>query len=518
MRKLSVIVVSLLHFLAFEAIADTVSPQRATEAAAAFFNSGAKTKAPIRPRLVWTGGEAATKSDAGAVAEAPFYAFENPDGGFVVIAGDDAANPILGYSDSGSFPVDGMPANIKAWFDGYGRQIEHIRSRGGRRTAQAKEGWARLEQGHMRKATPVVYLETPEWDQNAPFNNLCPEVSGETYRSVTGCVSTATAEVMYYHKWPAKGHGTLPDYTYGYGTAVFDPRTGQYEYPRYINQTGHELTATYAWSDMKKNYRGSYSSAASSAVARLVYDIGIMVQSSFTYNYGTGAYSEMIGAGLIKYMDYDSSIVILYRDDFSSADWYARLRHNLDGNMPVIYGGSGDNGGHEFVVDGYDTDGNFRINWGWAGQLNGYFAMDAFMANAQEDYRYWQDATFGIRPAAGGNPIPLLDIYDESKTGGLRINGGTVEKGSTFTASVTYIYNMGYFDIEADIAFALADVHGNIREIISDFDTDMLPCDFSEAAYLNRMPCRITLDPLPGDRIVAAYRTANTPWKALKVY
>ena len=96
MRKLSVIVVSLLHFLAFEAIADTVSPQRATEAAAAFFNSGAKTKTSIRPRMVWTGGESATKSGGGLSAGAPFYAFENPDGGFVVIAGDDAANPILG--------------------------------------------------------------------------------------------------------------------------------------------------------------------------------------------------------------------------------------------------------------------------------------------------------------------------------------------------------------------------------------------------------------------------------------
>jgi hypothetical protein len=38
-----------------------------------------------------------------------YYIFNNEDGGYVIVSGDDIAIPILGYSDSGIRDADQMP-------------------------------------------------------------------------------------------------------------------------------------------------------------------------------------------------------------------------------------------------------------------------------------------------------------------------------------------------------------------------------------------------------------------------
>ena len=46
----------------------------------------------------------------------------------------------------------------------------------------------------------------------------------------------------------------------------------------------------------------------------------------------------------------------------------------LNDKCPVLYGGqSNTTGGHCFILDGYNEDGDVHVNWGWNGDQNGYF-------------------------------------------------------------------------------------------------------------------------------------------------
>lgn len=58
----------------------------------------------------------ASRSDA-------YYVFNNDAGGFVIIAGDDAVAPVLGYTSTGTFDAGNLPDGLKDLLKSYERQI-----------------------------------------------------------------------------------------------------------------------------------------------------------------------------------------------------------------------------------------------------------------------------------------------------------------------------------------------------------------------------------------------------------
>lgn len=53
-----------------------------------------------------------------------YYVFNTEaDNGYVIVSGDDRTDEILGYATQGSFDIDNMPENVKAWLQGYAEQI-----------------------------------------------------------------------------------------------------------------------------------------------------------------------------------------------------------------------------------------------------------------------------------------------------------------------------------------------------------------------------------------------------------
>ena len=73
------------------------------------------------------------------------------------------------------------------------------------------------------------------------------------------------------------------------------------------------------------------------------------------------------------------------------------LMDNLDAGMPLYYASSGPDGGHAYVVDGYDEDGLFHLNWGWAGFDNGWYAIDGFYLTYYS-FPYYHNAIFNLHP------------------------------------------------------------------------------------------------------------------------
>jgi len=328
-----------------------------------------------------------------------FYVFDRSnDNGFIIISGDDRFREVLGKADCGTFKPDSIPENMKWWLTQYEQEMEaYLNSPAAQTTvitavpvAKANSSWA-----------PIPQMLTTKWDQLSPYNDLCP--TDNNRRCVTGCVATAMAQVMNYHKWPQQGTGSVS----------------------YHSVTGLDVSCdfssiTFDWENMLDTYN-SYSSAQSrQAVAQLMFACG----ASIYMNYGTGmssSYSYNIPYALIDNFGYDTGTHTIDRKYYSSEEWEGIIYNELAANRPVIYGGVANIGGHQFVCDGYSGDGMFHFNWGWGGVSDGDFALTALNPGQQGTggyeggYNSEQSIVVGMQKNQGG-----AKIYNLQLDGGFR--------------------------------------------------------------------------------------------------
>ena len=348
MRRFTLLFVAALSVLSMSAA--PVDMEQARKIALSFIKSNyPQTRSGQETlTLVWTDGVTGTRSgNSDAIASEPtFYVFDRTDApGFVVVAGDDAVYPILGYGREQTFSKEGMPSNLRAWFDNYQRQINWLRSHNKQASAATRAAWEKLGNGSLQLKSTGVELTTVLWDQMTPYNNLCPEVSDQ--RTPTGCVATSTAIAMQYHQWPDVGEGSHSYTTKTYNlslSATFD--------------------TPYQWNNMPATYTaGQYTDQQAQNVATLMYDCGVF--SDMDYAPGnSGALMLTAAQGLVNYMKYDKSLHVLQRENYQTAEWESIIKGELDNNRPVVYGGENDQKeGHQFIIDGYNTADYYHVNW-----------------------------------------------------------------------------------------------------------------------------------------------------------
>ena len=111
--------------------------------------------------------------------------------GYVIASGDDAAHAVLGYSDEGFIDVNNIPCNLQAWLDEYAHQIKYLQEHGATASRSPKKT------SYPPAISPML---TCHWSQNDPYNMFCPIDPRTGQRCVTGCVATAMAQVMYFHR------------------------------------------------------------------------------------------------------------------------------------------------------------------------------------------------------------------------------------------------------------------------------------------------------------------------------
>lgn len=288
-----------------------------------------------------------------------YYVFnkETDGGGYVVVSGDDRMPAVLGYSRSGRYDAAGVPANKRAWMQGYAEQYEYLQSNGVDAT--------RIN--GIVTGDRILPLLKSQWSQSYPYNTLCPEKNGE--RTLTGCVATAMAQIMYYWQWPKQTTSDIPKY--------------------------HGVPATSQTSIDWDNIYPQYSSSATEEQALPVSTLMKLCGASVKMNYGlNGSASSIYYAteAFSKYFDYDGTkISYVRRDYYNDTVWCQMMYDELKAGRPVIYDGQSSDGGHAFVIDGYDGDDYFHVNWGWGGYEDDYFLL-----NALNGYDYMQNAVIGI--------------------------------------------------------------------------------------------------------------------------
>lgn len=280
---------------------------------------------------------------------APYYAF-NLEQGYVIVSGDDEMTELVGYAENGFFDAENVPPQMQLWLDGYAEYVAAVQS------GKAKARKILLSDSPSVVVEPLV---TTKWNQDAPFNNFAPEYTDDnnnTQRCATGCAATAMAQIMKFHNWPEQGVGHY-----------------SYEHQSFGTISSNFSEHIYDWTNMIDRYNnGEYSNVQADAVALLMKDCGV----SLNMNYGpvSGASIYSYTPAFKNYFRYSSRTV--NRSGCETAEFTKIITDELQEGRPIIYCGTGEDGGHAFVVDGYDTNYFLHVNWGWGGYSDGYFDMN----------------------------------------------------------------------------------------------------------------------------------------------
>ncbi len=378
-----------------------------------------------------------TASETYTVAERGIntvYVLPGATGGYVVLAADDLAPAVLGYSDNGVFDPDNIPPAMQGWLNQYSGMI-----------AYAAEHNIRIVSAPANPAlTDIAPITKTRWNQDAPYNDLCPRVEydGQQLPTYTGCVATAVAQVMKTYAYPTTGTGT---YSYNWNNRILSFDYG---------------STTFDWANMTDTYGPESTQTQKDAVATLMYAIGV----SCDMGYGTGGSgSRGIAAamGLVRNFGYDHSAAYLGRNYFTLPKWSEMLHSELSQGHPVYYDGANQSVGHAFVIDGYrSADGFFHVNWGWGGISNGYFSIVTLDPDAQgiggstEGYFLGQSAIFGLKPAQEGSQITPVFVCE-----GLLDNTRTYERNESVQIS-NGVYNTSLGNVTAELGLRLTPAAG----------------------------------------------------------
>lgn len=434
---------SLLLGLAVQAA--PVSVEQARQKAARFLMERSNNRAIVEMQRVDVQAQAvdASQRAASTTARDMYYVFnaDRTEGGYVVVSGDDRVPAILGYSETGTIDPANMPENMRAFLDQYARQIAYITDN----NIQNRP--------YMAPQREVVAPKlTTTWDQGSPFNNKCPVDTRYNQRSATGCVATALAQVMNYHRYPAKTTQTIPAYStwsLGIKVAAIEPT---------------EID----WDNMRTNYRLYSTNAQKEAVATLMALCGAAVQMDYSAT-GSASTTSFIAPALRQYFGYTGACTA-FRDDYTLEDWEEMVYNELTTNGPVYIDGQSAGGGHAFIVDGYDGNGYFHLNWGWSGVGNDYYLLTVLNPNGatgmgasstEDGYSFNQDMLVGF------NPNVTEPALQKSLTvGSIRVNGRTtLQRGSTGNFDVALkamLYNMTSDNASFDYGLAFVDDNGQM--------------------------------------------------------
>ena len=301
-------------------------------------------------------------------------------------------------------------------------------------------------------------------------------------RPSTNCTITAWAQLMAFHRYPARG-------------------TGQSTLLRPQNITIQQvnLNTVIDWNSMLDSYRRDGADSTQqqrNAVASLMFNIAAAYGIS-----GSGP------AAMVNNFGYDRSIQRHYRIYYNDAEWEALIRSQLDSGLPVYYSAARDGGGHAFIVDGYDNTGRFHVNWGWSGSRDGWYSLNALTPGSR-NYNRNHSIIINIKPdqgSTGSNEMALLN-FTSDKT--------SVKQNELFTLSIR-IRSSGFFT-GGQAAAVLLDNNGNISAVLRTINYNSL--NISSTRTTSSMQCYVSDSISPGAyRLGIAVRTTGGDWKTVKL-
>ena len=386
------ILTTLCLLFSLSVMSNPITREQARQKAEQFLKNrkGNFVLSPVTNKLKLAPGQETTSSD-----NVLYYAFNRGfNQGYVLVAADDQIETVLGYTDQGEFDYQTIPDNMRAWLDGYANYIAYLQ-----KTSEP-----------VRKQVPthpaIQPMMTTKWSQGAPYNNECP-MYFTLGRSVTGCVATAMAQVLYFQrdKSVREIQKDIPSYT---------TWTEHSTYGR-LSVEGIPAGSPIDWDNMIDDYGKGSTAKQQLAVAQLMHYCGVSVEMDYT-NSASGANSYKVADAMKAYFGYGSSVRYLNGSTYSDTDWDAIIYSELEQGRVVYLSGANSDAGHAFVTDGYDGNHCFHINWGWGGMSDGFFLLSSLNPSSQgiggsgDGYSQYPEAVIGCEPENyGEKEIPIAN-------------------------------------------------------------------------------------------------------------
>ena len=414
--------------------ADNVDFNTALRIARAYVNISKKAAQNVKTRVT------------ASATQQPYYVFNDDVGkGFVVVAGDDKMGKVLAYSKEASIDMANLNPEARYLFESYRQVYEEL---GNNKALTTRAGAV------TKAADAVQPLLKSKWGQDYPY-------SKQTHY-MTGCVATAVAQVMYFHKWPAQGKGQ-ESYTVKFDNTV---------------RSADFTKSHYDWDNMLPDYNHrNVTTKQEDAVALLMNDVGIATNMQYT-DRASGTQSYMAERALRNYFDYDASMVTR---SYEGVDNFIEIvKKELRNGFPLyISGDSKTGGGHAWVCDGFDEEDRFHMNFGWNGQANGYYSLATLdVTSTGREFNGAQHSfnrrlhVIAIHPNKPGTPKIDADIAYQSPNINFDYGSDMAFVGdapTTLSATAKVMYsrfiNQSQSELVGDIGLGIYDQEGKLVKV-----------------------------------------------------
>jgi len=307
------------------------------------------------------------------------YAFELDPTGYIIITADNDLPPIIAYSYTDVCRIINEKDNIL--FDIVQRDIkfklEHLEYIPSDVIQDIKNQWTEyiscnfnnigdpfFEQWPPAGSTPTDGWLMENWTQGSPYNNYCPMDLIAGSRSVAGC--------------PAVAMGMIVNFQGNTNSTRFDDNDDYYHnYHEYYwidnDYIAHDFpswTQLNVYLDTLDSHYLNHYPLTSSDKGALVYACGAACHQVYTASVsGTFGVNQAYNA-YIRF-DYNNCELL----DSTSDSLYERLSQNMKDAMPAHLAilDAAPTYGHNLVIDGYNTDDFYHLNFGWGGSYNGWY-------------------------------------------------------------------------------------------------------------------------------------------------
>ncbi len=430
------------------ATAEPIGKQAALFTAQAYMLAKGKCLSPDSSPAGEGARKKAQASDSSALTEDgwgdAFYVFNaGNDEGYVIVSGDDRIEPILGYVEQGTFDPENIPENMRSWLQGYADEIKYVIDNNIAPNSPILK--KRNKVSGTKHSVPEIL--TSRWNQGLPYNLTISKYykeDGSQARPATGCIATAWAQVINFHKFPDKIKASIPSYTKTYTLSNGTTKT--------VTFPAVARGSIIDWENMRDTYSCSEShahTAQDTAVANLMRYCGQAVKMS----YGGSSSAHWEVKDVIKYFGFDDSGYRAGRDEYSIDEWFDLLYNEVAAGYPIPFSGSKISGGHAFVIDGFDGENLFHVNWGWGGGSNGWFLIGVLnsgdnsgigAAAGSGGYARGQAAVIGLRRPDNVKADAYLTIDNVS------LNGTSIVANFTNKTGASGSFNAGIARLDDD--------------------------------------------------------------------
>ena len=403
MKRFTFTLVALL-LCGISMVAQQRSENEAMQIAKEFFGKKGKT-----PRLSVVSNQRVStqiQKRVGGARKTPtksrsfFVVNDEANNRFVIVSADERMYQILGYSDNGTFKDDKVPDGLLFLLDSYDNEFSLIQN------STLKHKSRRTE-----KKAPIAPIIQSKWGQDDPYNLDCPVIKddeGKMQPSASGCVATAMAQAMNHYKYPQNWSGDDAFYWLN--------STKSFHSFKFNN-------VTFDWNSITNSYDENSTEAQRAEVAKLMHACGASV--FMQYNTSSSANPGDIPYAMIHNFGYNANMQYIVKDYYNSNEWNALIENELMAGRPILYGGNGSTtflgesigeGGHRFILDGMDEDGLYHFNFGWEGECDGYFSVDAInpvqyllgFPIVTYDFNSTQGMVIGVTPETIGEPEDIF--------------------------------------------------------------------------------------------------------------